>query len=93
MKGLFLQNWHKRLFAWGMAKANTADDQAIKLHDCQDYATIADLKRSLLSHLQGTVLEIGPGAGANLSYYPPDIHWIGVEPNPFMHPYIQIYGA
>ncbi|WP_265576236.1 hypothetical protein [Gloeocapsopsis crepidinum] len=44
-----------------MAKANNADDQAIKLHDCQDYATIADLKRSLLSHLQGTVLEIGPG--------------------------------
>jgi ubiquinone/menaquinone biosynthesis C-methylase UbiE len=89
MKGLFLQNWHKQLFAWGMAKANNADDQAIKLHNCQDYATMADLKRSLLSHLHGTVLEIGPGAGANLSYYPPDIHWIGVEPNPFMHSYIH----
>lgn len=89
MKSLSLQNWHKRLFAWGMAKANTADDQAIKLHNCQDYTTMADLKRSLLSPLQGNVLEIGPGAGANLSYYSPDIHWIGVEPNPFMHPYIH----
>nr|RNJ69461.1 MAG: class I SAM-dependent methyltransferase [Leptolyngbya sp. IPPAS B-1204] len=88
MKGLSLQNWHKWLFAWGMAKANTADDRTIKLHDCQDYATMAALKRSLLTPLQGTVLEIGPGAGANLSYYSPDIHWIGVEPNPFMHPYI-----
>jgi ubiquinone/menaquinone biosynthesis C-methylase UbiE len=89
MNSLFLQNWHKRLFAWGMAKANNADERAIKLHDYPDYATMADLKRSLLSHLQGTVLEIGPGAGANLSYYPADIHWIGVEPNPFMHPYIH----
>ncbi|MBF1999986.1 MAG: class I SAM-dependent methyltransferase [Synechococcales cyanobacterium M58_A2018_015] len=89
MKSSFLHNWYKQLFAWGMAKANNADEQAIKLHDCPDYATMADLKRSLLSHLQGTVLEIGPGAGANLSYYPPGIHWIGVEPNPFMHPYIH----
>ncbi len=85
----FLQTWHKRLFAWGMSKANDADDQAIKLHDCQDYATMAELKRSLLGNLQGRVLEIGPGAGANLAYYPKDIDWIGVEPNPFMHPYIH----
>ncbi|MBN8563630.1 MAG: methyltransferase domain-containing protein [Leptolyngbya sp. UWPOB_LEPTO1] len=50
---------------------------------------MADLKRSLLSNLHGRVLEIGPGAGANLSYYPTNIHWIGIEPNPFMHPYIE----
>jgi ubiquinone/menaquinone biosynthesis C-methylase UbiE len=72
-----------------MAKANDADAQAIKLHDCQDYGTMAELKRSLLGNLQGRILEIGPGAGANLSYYPTDIHWIGVEPNPFMHSYIH----
>lgn len=88
MNDLFKQNWHKRLFAWGMAKANNADDGAIALHGSQEWATMADLKRSLLSHLQGNVLEIGPGAGANLSYYPPNIQWIGVEPNPFMHSYI-----
>lgn len=89
MNKSFLQSWHQRLLAWGMAKANHADDEAIKLHDCQDYATMAELKRSLLGKLQGRVLEIGPGAGANLSYYPTDIAWIGVEPNLFMHPYIH----
>jgi hypothetical protein len=29
------------------------------------------------------------GHGANLGYYRPDIHWIGIEPNLHMHPYIQ----
>ncbi len=36
-----------------------------------------------------TVLEIGPGAGANLPYYPAGMRWIGVEPNPAMHPYLR----
>jgi len=89
MNGLFPRSWHQRLLAWGMAKANRADAQKIKLYDCQNYATMANLKRSLLSNVQDRVLEIGPGAGANLSYYPSDIHWIGIEPNPFMHPYIH----
>jgi ubiquinone/menaquinone biosynthesis C-methylase UbiE len=89
MKRPFLKSWHQRLFAWGMAKANKADDYAIKLHECEQYATMAELKRSLLGHLQGRVLEIGPGAGANFSYYPTNIDWIGVEPNLFMHSYIQ----
>ena len=47
------------------------------------------LKRELLGALSGTVLEIGPGSGANLPYLPPSVHWIGVEPNPYMHPYLQ----
>ena len=47
------------------------------------------LKRELLGSLAGTVLEIGPGTGANLPYLPPHVHWIGVEPNPYMHPYLQ----
>ena len=88
MNSLFLRNW-KRFLAWGMAKANEADEQAIKLCDCQDYATMAELKRSLLGNLQGRVLEIGPGSGLNLSYYPKDIHWIGVELNPFTQTYLQ----
>jgi ubiquinone/menaquinone biosynthesis C-methylase UbiE len=72
-----------------MAKATEADERTIQLQDCSDYATMADLKRSLLGNLQGNVLEIGPGAGTNLAYFSPDIHWIGVEPNLFTHPYIR----
>ncbi len=47
------------------------------------------LKQELLGSLSGTVLEIGPGTGANLPYLPPSVHWIGVEPNPYMHPYLR----
>ncbi len=49
---------------------------------------VADRKRALLGGLGGDILEIGPGAGANLPYYPPGIRWIGIEPNPFMRPYL-----
>ncbi|MGJ5631704.1 class I SAM-dependent methyltransferase [Nostoc sp. CALU 1950] len=79
----------KRLFAWGMAKANTADNSAIKLQGCNSYETMAQLKQAFFADLDGRVLEIGPGAGANLSYYPTDIYWIGIEPNPFMHSYLK----
>ncbi|EDX83611.1 methyltransferase, UbiE/COQ5 family [Synechococcus sp. PCC 7335] len=84
-----LHQLQQRLFAWGMSKANAADNHAIQLTACSGYSNMADLKRSLLANLQGTVLEIGPGAGANLAYYPTDIHWIGVEPNLFMHSYLR----
>ncbi len=50
---------------------------------------VADRKRALLSHLAGTILELGPGAGVNLEYYPSGLRWIGVEPNPFLHPKIR----
>lgn len=82
-------NWLKRLFAWGMAKANAADDTRLKLNGCRDCGNMAQLKQSLFADLQGRVLEIGPGAGANLSYYPIDIDWIGIEPNSFMHSYLK----
>jgi ubiquinone/menaquinone biosynthesis C-methylase UbiE len=85
----YWRNEYRRFLAWGMAKATEADEQTIQLRDCSDYATMADLKRSLLGHLEGKVLEIGPGAGTNLAYFHSDIHWIGVEPNLFTHPYIR----
>lgn len=52
-------------------------------------AQMADQKQALFADLHGNVLEIGPGTGPNLSYYPSNIHWIGIEPNPFMHPYLR----
>ncbi|MCC0178148.1 class I SAM-dependent methyltransferase [Waterburya agarophytonicola K14] len=84
-----LSTIQKRLFAWGMGQANDADVDRIKLIDCPEYQSLGELKRALLGNAQHQVLEIGPGAGASLAYYPKDIHWIGIEPNPFMHQYLE----
>ncbi|MGC9505839.1 class I SAM-dependent methyltransferase [Baaleninema sp.] len=84
-----LSQVQKRLFAWGMSKANDADDRTLQLIDHPHFANLAQLKQSMLGNLRGRILEIGPGAGANLRYYASDIEWIGVEPNPFMHPHLQ----
>lgn len=46
---------------------------------------LASRKRELLSPLQGTVVEIGPGLGVNLRYYRSGVRWIGLEPNHHMH--------
>ncbi|HEY1919716.1 MAG TPA: class I SAM-dependent methyltransferase [Streptosporangiaceae bacterium] len=37
---------------------------------------------AVLGTLTGRVLEIGAGSGANFGYFRPDIHWLGLEPNP-----------
>jgi SAM-dependent methyltransferase len=42
-------------------------------------------KAALLSNLPDTVVEIGPGTGANLRYYRPGTTVEAVEPNPHMH--------
>jgi hypothetical protein len=69
-----LSTIQKRLFAWGMGMANDADANRIKLIDCPEYKSLGELKQALLGNLQHQVLEIGPGAGASLAYYPKDIH-------------------
>jgi SAM-dependent methyltransferase len=48
-------------------------------------AYIAPRKRRLFADLTGTVVEIGPGTGANLDFMPAGCRWIGIEPNPYMH--------
>lgn len=70
----------KRVFAWCMARGGDAHDQLVE-----------GRKRELLGGLRGEVLEIGPGAGVNLRYYAPEpeVHWIGVEPNPYMVRYLK----
>ena len=64
----------QRYFAWLMAQVSGR------------YNTeFGPLKQALLGELEGTVLEIGPGTGPNLAFFPPGVQWIGLEPNPGMH--------
>jgi ubiquinone/menaquinone biosynthesis C-methylase UbiE len=69
----------QRLFAWSLARFNTKYERFASPY-----------KQQLFADLSGTILEIGPGTGANLRYFDPKrVRWIGVEPNPFMEPYIR----
>ena len=64
-----------RIFAWFMARFG---------HKADRY--LAPYKSQLFADISGTVLEIGPGAGANLRHFAgKKICWIGVEPNPYMN--------
>lgn len=42
-------------------------------------------KESVIGAMRGTVVEIGPGTGANMRYYAPGTHVIAIEPNANMH--------
>jgi ubiquinone/menaquinone biosynthesis C-methylase UbiE len=68
----------KRAFAWLVANCKAPHERAV-----------ATRKRELLRNLSGTIVEIGPGTGANLEYYGLGVRWIGIEPNPHMHPYLK----
>ena len=54
---------------------------------------VAERKRALFAAIGGNVLEIGPGTGPNLAYYPAGVRWLGVEPNPFMYPHLKAAAA
>jgi ubiquinone/menaquinone biosynthesis C-methylase UbiE len=71
-------HWYKRVQAWMAAQGSPRYERLV-----------AGTKSALLSPLEGTVLEIGPGGGANLPFLRGDVRWIGVEPNPFAHPYLH----
>jgi SAM-dependent methyltransferase len=69
---------YRKLFAHGLA-----------LGDDAQHRIYGDRKRRLFSDVEGTVVEIGPGTGVNLPYLPDGIRWIGLEPNPHMHPFLR----
>ncbi|WP_036488459.1 class I SAM-dependent methyltransferase [Myxosarcina sp. GI1] len=69
--------WYQRLFAWLMAHATAKYE-----------AEMSDRKQELFADLHGNILEIGPGTGPNLRYYPGDVRWLGIEPNTHMYPYL-----
>lgn len=67
-----------RLFAAFTAKNDRLSDELYR-----------EKKEALFGELDGRVLEIGPGTGVNLQYFPREIDWIGIEPNKAMHPYLE----
>src|SRR5512147_121517 len=69
---------YKRLVPWLLAWGNRPYER-----------WIAGRKRALFGGVHGVVVEIGPGAGANLPYLRSDVRWIGVEPNPHARPYLE----
>ncbi|MEO0409467.1 MAG: methyltransferase domain-containing protein [Cyanobacteria bacterium P01_A01_bin.135] len=71
-------DWYQRLFAWLMAHGTTSYETAV-----------SERKAALFEGIHGKILEIGPGAGANFTYYPQSVQWTGVEPNSYMHPYLE----
>jgi SAM-dependent methyltransferase len=68
----------QKLFAHGLA---LGDDAQHRLYGAR--------KRKLFSGIEGTVVEIGPGTGVNVPYLPEGIRWVGLEPNPHMHPFLR----
>lgn len=69
---------YKRLVPWLLARGTASYER-----------WMAGRKLKLFGELRGVVVEIGPGAGANLRYLRSDVRWIGVEPNPYARPYLD----
>lgn len=65
------------IHAWLMSRAGPRYDQLVR-----------ERKQRLFADLRGSILEVGPGTGVNVSYFAADTHWIGVEPNPHMSPHL-----
>ncbi|MCC6616687.1 MAG: class I SAM-dependent methyltransferase [Anaerolineae bacterium] len=69
----------QRWFAWFYARSDVVPDDP----------GLAAIKHKYLSDLHGALLEIGAGTGGNFPYFAPDVRWIGVEPNVFMHDHLR----
>lgn len=74
-----MARFSQKFMAWLLSRAENLEEETYRKE-----------KRSLLKiKPNSTVLEIGPGAGVNLRYYPKSIKWIGIEPNPEMNKHIE----
>lgn len=69
--------------------AGYAFAHGLRAVDAIQHRLYGSLKTKLLRDIEGTVVEIGPGTGLNLAYLNRRLTWIGVEPNPHLHPMIQ----
>lgn len=68
-----------RLMAWFMAQGLPDNYEKV----------VTYYKSKFLTGLDGTVVEIGPGTGENFPYFSATVQWIGIEPNVFMHRYLE----
>src|SRR5580765_162359 len=59
----------------------------------QVHARHSARKQGTLGQMTGTVVELGPGTGANMRYYAPGVKVIGIEPNPAMHAKLRASAA
>ena len=48
-----------------------------------------DRKRDVIGAMTGTIVEVGPGTGANMQFYGSGVHVIAIEPNPNMQPLLR----
>ena len=55
-----------------------------RLNGPAERRVFSKMRPRIIGEVQGRVLEIGAGTGANLSYYPDDAQVTGTEPDPFM---------
>jgi SAM-dependent methyltransferase len=63
-----------RFNAWFLASMDDFLEQAF-----------GERKRQLLGALPSSLVELGPGAGANFRYYPKGTRVVAIEPSPAMH--------
>jgi ubiquinone/menaquinone biosynthesis C-methylase UbiE len=68
----------QRVFAWALPRFNSRYERFMSKY-----------KQQLFVGISGSVLEIGPGTGANLRYLSNEVRWMGLEPNPFMQSYLR----
>lgn len=61
-------------------EARLLDSSADDVH-----AAYGERKQAAIGSMSGTVVEIGPGTGANMRYYAAGTKVIAIEPNPIMH--------
>jgi len=59
-------------------------DRISTLFDVMDHMIQASWRKDLLKNLNGNVLEVGVGTGANLTYYPTNIRVTGIDFSPKM---------
>ena len=57
----------------------------LRTSDAYGHLLLGRRKRQLFAGLPPTVVEVGPGTGANLRYYRPGSRLVAIEPNPHMH--------